>query len=193
MANPVATKSITDTLVNIEPSGVVFNITNDIVEEFVENYLTKKGVTGIASVRMQVRNEGRTNPNVALYLFLNQNSSSFESNSHAVPELLKGKIDKVQVNLKDEFKQTLYPICGSNIESGKADGREYYVKLNIFRVVGLMLAADPDKHTLVISDAKILPNNASIISVLKGTSYYYNNGKTVDKYSRQIDYFEKRK
>lgn len=184
--------TILDKTVEIEPSGVIYNITNDVIEEFVENFLSSKKVPGVTKVKVQVRNEGNTAPRVAIYMFLNKNSDAVISDINAIPQMLRNKIAKVNIRLSDDFKKTILPFTGNEIESGNADNREYFVKLDIFRVIGFMVAADPARHNLAITDAKRLPNGNSIISVVKLESFNSTGGNNGDKYSRMIDNFERR-
>jgi len=185
--------SILDRAVDIEPSGVIYSIKGSNIEEFVEEYLTRKGVDGISEVKVRVRSEGKTRPEVALYLFMNQDSKYISSQMNNVPPMLRNKVDsKVNMKLTDDFRRILFPICGNDIKSGKADNREYYVKLDIFRAVGMMFAVNPNRHSLVISDAKIIPGGRDcIISVVKNEIAGGFSGGG-DNYARQIDYLEKR-
>lgn len=178
--------------VDIKPVGVMYNITGAMVENFIEAYLTKKGVNGIANVKVLLRNEGRNTPNVAAYLFISRNSSGIISNENAVPPMLRGKIDKVNLRLTDDLKQTLVPIAGQEFKAGKAEHGEYYVKLNIFLVLGLMFSAVQGKHTLTIPAASSIPGSKDcVISVVKQELYQRASGGNKDNYSRQVEYFEK--
>jgi len=190
--NNMGGNNILDKTIDINPVGVIYNLTSEIIEDYVEQYLASKGVDNISRVKLMVRNEGKTSPYVALYLFLNKNSSAIVSNINSIPPVLRDKIDKVSVSMSDEFKKVVTPLTGNDIESGRAEGADYYVKLNIFRAIGMMLSADPRKHNLVITDAKRLPRGNSVISVLKGTNYNYGGSSDNDKYSRQVDSLEKR-
>lgn len=185
-------ETLLDTNIDVQPSGVFYNVTNDLIETFVEQYFTTQNVDGVSAVKVQVRTEGKTNPYVAIYAFVNQNSSGIISDIASIPPMLRGKVDKYNVRLSDDFKKILFPLCGSEIESGKADGKEYFVKLNIFRVVGMMLSVDPNKHSLVITDAQRLPKGGSVISVMKSEKYNYGGNNNGDKYARQIDFFERK-
>ena len=118
--------------VDLNPVGVIYNLTGTMVENFVEDYLTSKGVDGISNVKVLLRNEGRNTSTVAAYLFINRNSKGIVSNERQVPPMLKGKLDKVNVKLSDELKQILVPIAGHEFKAGKAERGEYFVKLNIF-------------------------------------------------------------
>lgn len=184
--------TLLDTNVDIQPSGVFFNVTNDTIENFVEQYLARQNINGVTAVKVQVRDEGKSHPYVAIYMFMNQNSSGIVSDINSIPPMLRNKVDKYNIRLSDDFKKILYPICGNEIESGKTDGKEYFVKLNIFRVVGLMLAADPNKHSIVITDAQRLPKGNSVISIMKSERFNYGTNNDGDKYDRQINYLERK-
>lgn len=186
--------SILDRTVDIEPSGVIYTIKGSSVEEFVEEYLARKNVDGVSEVKVRVRSEGKTRPEVALYLFMDQNSKCISSQMNNVPPMLRNKVDsKVNMKLSDEFRKILYPLCGNDIKSGKAENREYYVKLDIFRAVGLMFAVNPNRHSLVISDAQAIPGGRdSVISIVKNEAFNGFSGNGGDNRARQIDFFEKR-
>lgn len=187
--------SILDRTVDIEPSGVIYSIKGSTIEEFVEEYLRRKEVNGISEVKVRVRSEGKTHPEVAIYLFMSQDSKYITSEMNKVPAMLRNKIDnKISVRMTDEFRKILYPLCGNDIKSGKAENREYYVKLDIFRAVGLMFSVNPHRHSLVISDVKSIPGGRDcVISVVKNEMFngFSNNGGG-DNRARQIDYLERR-
>ena len=198
MSNEVKNKkySILDRTVDIEPTGVIYSIKGSNIEEYVEEYLRRKNVDGVSEVKVHVRSEGKTHPEVALYLFMDERSNCISSHMNNVPAMLKDKIDnKINMKLSDNFKQILFPLCGNEIQSGKAQNREYYIKMDIFRAVGLMFSANPSRHSLVISDAKTIPGGRDcIISVVKNESYNgFSGGNNGDNYARQIEYLEKRR
>ena len=194
MSNFEKKYSILDSTVDIEPSGVIYSIKGSTIEEFVEEYLSKKNVDGVSEVKVRVRAEGKTRPEVAIYLFMSQDSKCISSQMQNVPPMLRNKVDsKVNMKLSEDFKKILYPLCGNEIKSGKADNREYYVKLDIFRAVGVMFSVDPRRHSLVISDAKIIPGGRDcVISVVKNEMFNGFSGNNGDSRARQIDYLEKR-
>ena len=198
MSNEMKNKkySILDRTVDIEPTGVIYSIKGSTVEEYVEEYLRRKNVDGISEVKVHVRSEGKSHPEVALYLFMDEKSNCISSHMNNVPAMLKDKIEsKVNMKMTDNFKQILFPLCGNEIQSGKAQNREYYIKMDIFRAVGMMFSATPNRHSLVISDAKTIPGGRDcIISVVKNESYSgFSGGNSGDNYARQIDYLEKRR
>lgn len=193
MSTNATANSILDSVVNVEPTGVMYNVTNDVIEEFVEKYLDQNGVTGVSAVRVMVLSEGSRDPEVAIYAFVNQKSSGIESSVGSIPPLLRGKVDRVQIRLTDAFKKVLYPIVGSDeIETLKAEGGDYSIRLNIFRVLGMMFSCVPGKHRLIIADAKRLSGNSGVCTVLKSVSYDSRPNDKNDRYLRQINNFERR-
>ena len=195
MSTNNTTYSILDRTVDIEPSGVIYSIKGSTIEEFVEEYLAKKNVNGVSEVKVHVKSEGKNRPEVAIYLFMNQDSKFISSEMNNVPAMLRNKVDsKVNMKLTEDFRKILYPLCGNEIKSGKAENREYYVKLDIFRAVGLMFAVNPNRHSLVISDAKIIPGvRDCVISVVKNEMFNGGfTGNNRDNRARQIDYLERR-
>lgn len=187
--------SILDRTVNVEPTGVIYSVKSSTVEEFVAEYLAKKNVDGVSEVKVYIRSEGRQRPEVVIYLFMDQNSKCITSQANNVPAMLRNKIEtKVNMNLTDDFKRTLMPLCGNNIKSGKAENREYFVKLDIFRVVGIMFSVDPRRHQIVITDTKVIPGSRGdgIISIVKNETISSSFGSGNDNRARQIDYLEKK-
>ena len=178
--------------VDIEPTGVIYNLRTSMIEEFVEDYLTRQNVDGIAAVEVAVEEGGKSNPYVSIYLFLKPDCKQIISDIDKVPSMLRNKVDKINVRLSDGLKKILSPLTGPEFKSGKIQSREYFVQLNIFRVIGLMFAAQPNKHKLVISDAKNIPSaRDAIISVVKSEKTLYNNTPN-NKYRRAVEQLEKR-
>ena len=194
MSNENKKYSVLDKVVDVDPTGVIYSIKGSTIEEFTMEYLTRKNITGISDVKVRVRSEGRNRPDVVIYLFMDQNSKFISSDMNNVPAMLRNKVDtKVNMRITDEFRQVLVPLCGQDINSGKVEGREYFVKLDIFRVVGMMFAANPNYHHLVITEAMAYPDGRdSIISVIKSmksNGFVSNNG---DKRGHQIDSIERK-
>jgi len=185
-------RNLLDKAVDIEPTGVLYDIKGSMIENFVEEYLAALNIDGVEKVYLKVQSEGYTNPRVALYLFMSTNSSMIVSSADNVPAALKNKMDKISIKMKDELKKALYPLCGSDFEAGKKDNRTCYVQLNIFRALGLMFKADAATQQIVVSNAR-REGKDSVISVIKQIKYV--GGKRTgndDKYARMIDDIERR-
>ena len=184
--------SILETAVNIEPIGVMFNLKGSDISDFVVSYFEAKGVTGITDVRAMVTREGQARPDVVLYMFIDQSSPSIISKTDRIPPMLKNKIDRIDVGLSPEFRKILTPLCGNDIISGKTEGRECYVKLDLFRALGLMLSADFRRHRLIVTDAKQVSGGRDcIISVTKQEAFNQAVDPS-DKRGRQIENLERR-
>lgn len=185
-------KNLLDKAVDIEPTGILYDVKGSMIENFVEEYLASLNIDGVEKVYLKVQNEGYTNPRVALYLFMNTNSSKIVSSADNVPVALKNKMDKISIRLTDDLKKALYPLCGSEFEAGKKDNRTCYVQLNIFRALGLMFKADKSTQQIVVSNAR-REGKDSVISVIKQIKYFGGSKTgTSDKYARMIDDIERR-
>lgn len=177
--------------VNLEPVGVMYNVRGSMIEDYVVSYLTNRGVDGIANVKVLLSGEGRSTT-VAAYLFISKNSRGIISNERDIPPMLKGKVDKVNLKLSDDLKKVLVPIAGQEFKAGKADRGEYYVKLDIFYILGLMFSAVQGVHQLTIPTATSIPGTKDcVISLVKQERYHVANGGNKDNYSRQVVYLEK--
>ena len=177
--------------VDVDPTGIIYTFTGEMVEKYVYDYLTNKGVNGIASVEVRLKKSGR-DPLVVIYLFLSKNSNGVLSNEKVIPKMLEGKIDKVNVRLTEDMKRILLPLAGNEFKSGNAESNEYYVKLNIFQILGLMLSASYGKHRLTIAEASSIPGNKDFVfSVIKQEAYQKSTSNKTNKYSRQVEYLEK--
>lgn len=188
------TSTILERTVGIEPTGVIYTVKGSDIEAYAESYLQAKQVSGVSEVKVRVRNEGRTHPEVAIYLFMAANSNLFESQKVNIAPMLRDKIEQSLSSTKidDNFKKILFPLCGNEIHSGKAQNKEFWVKLDIFRVCGMMFSVDPRRHDLVISEAKTITGRDSILSVIKYESFTNIRSNNGDDYARQIDMIERR-
>ena len=194
MSNENKKYDVMDKVVDVEPTGVIYSLKGSTIEEFTLEYLTRRNITGVSDVKVRVRSEGRNRPEVVIYVFMDQNSKFISSDMNNVPAMLRNKVDgKGNMRITDEFRQVLVPLCGNDINSGKVENREYFIKLDIFRVIGMMFAASPNYHNLVISDAMAYPDGRdsiiSVIKTMKSSGYVGNKG---DKRTHQIDNIERK-
>jgi len=194
MSNENKKYSVLDKIVEVEPTGVIYSVKGSTIEEFVMEYLNRKNITGVSDARIRVRSEGRNRPEVVMYLFMDQNSRFISSEIQNVPAMLRNKVDtKGNLRITEEFREVLIPLCGKgDIQSGKID-REYFVRLDIFRVIGMMFAANPNYHHIAITDAMAYPDGRdSIISVIKNMKSVGYTSNNTDKRSHQIDSIERK-
>lgn len=177
-----------ETNVSIDPVGVMYDVKGADVSAFVENYLAEKNVTGVEYVGLIVKREGSKNPDVAVYLFMDPNSKFINNELKNVPPQLRNKIADANMNLTKELREVLTPLCGREIQFGKRD-RSCYIKLDVFRVLSLMLSAVPKESTVAIIQAdEPRKNKDSLMRVAKLVRYQAYGNK--DKSAKYINAME---
>lgn len=166
--------------VDIEPVGVVWNLKKTDIEAFISEYFANRGVGDNTTVQVHVKSEGKARPSVTIYAFVPQGSDLIQTTVTEMPELIRNKVDNdIEPVISDSFKKILQPLCGNNIRVGKVPGRRmFFVQLNIFYSIGLMLKAVPDQHKLIITEAKTIPNSRdAVISVIKQNAPNFGKGR----------------
>lgn len=187
MANQTQNK-LFETTVDIDPVAVVYNVQNDDIENFVYNYLTNaRNIDGVAAVRVHVIRDGNKNPEVSLYLFLDMSSSDVFSNLKNVPEHLRNKMDVGGFRASEKLFNALKPIVKDFKLSADPKEKLVYTKLDIFKVLGLMLAADRSKHYIVISEVVKLKKKRSILTVVKSNKFIDKDEASFDKFASIIE------
>lgn len=187
MANQTQNK-LFETTVDIDPVAVVYNVQNDDIENFVYNYLTNaRNIDGVAAVRVHVVRDGNKNPEVSLYLFLDMSSSDVFSNLKNVPEHLRNKMDVGGFRASEKLFNALKPIVKDFKLSADPKEKLVYTKLDIFKVLGLMLAADRSKHYIVISEVVKLKKKRSILTVVKSNKFIDKDEASFDKFASIIE------
>ena len=187
MANQTQNK-LFETTVDIDPVAVVYNVQNDDIENFVYNYLTSaRNIDGVAAVRVHVVRDGNKNPEVSLYLFLDMSSSDVFSNLKNVPEHLRNKLDVGGFRASEKLFNALKPIVKDFKLSADPKEKLVYTKLDIFKVLGLMLAAERGKHNIVISEVVKLKKKRSILTVIKSNKFIDKDEASFDKYASIIE------
>lgn len=187
MANQTQNK-LFETTVDIDPVAVVYNVQNDDIENFVYNYLTNaRNIDGVAAVRVHVVRDGNKNPEVSLYLFLDMSSSDVFSNLKNVPEHLRNKMDVGGFRASEKLFNALKPIVKDFKLSAAPKEKLVYTKLDIFKVLGLMLAAERGKHNIVVSEVVKLKKKRSILTVIKSNKFIDKDEASFDKYASIIE------
>jgi hypothetical protein len=187
MVNQIQNK-LFETTVDIDPVAVVYNVQNDDIENFVYNYLTNaRNIDGVAAVRVHVVRDGNKNPEVSLYLFLDMNSNDVSSNLKNVPEHLRNKMDVSGFRASEKLFNALKPIVKDFKLSADPKEKLVYTKLDIFKVLGLMLAADRGKHNIVVSEVVKLKKKRSILTVIKSNKFIDKEDASFDKFANIIE------
>jgi transcriptional regulator of aromatic amino acid metabolism len=185
--------SIMDTAVSIDPVAVIYNIENDVVENFVYNYLNDiKQIDGVAAVRLNVVRDGNRNPQLSLYAFLDNRSKDVFSNMKNVPEHLRRKMDMGGFRATDKLNKALSPIVRETKIFTDPRNKVVYIKLDVFKVFGLMLAADRRAHYLTVSEVMKLKKQRSITTVIKSNKFIdKNDDDSFDRYSNIVQHHER--
>jgi len=176
---------------DIEPIGVVYNVTGAAIEEFVYNYLTRlKEIDGVAAVRAHVIRDGSQRPEVTLYVFLQSNSKDVASNMGNIPDHIKKKMDEGSYRASEKLKKAMYPLC-KELKIGVHPERLLYVKCDVFKTLGIMFAADPKVHSITIPEVVKLKKKNSIITVVKTNKFIdKEDASSFDKFSQIIERME---
>lgn len=184
-ANPAKENTLLSKFVSIEPTGVIYNLRGSHVEEFVEGYLNDRQIEGIEKVAVVAKREGPNRPELAVYLFIDSRSKFITSSAKGIPANLRNKLDHIRVELSEDLKKVLYPLCGKEIRCGKTERNMCYVELNIFRVLALMFAVDHTRHNINIPSVTTIPqSNEPIFNVIKELKYRgKNNDNKTDFYN----------
>lgn len=163
--------------VSIEPTGVIYNLRGSHVEDFVESYLASRNINGIEKVAVVAKREGPNRPELAVYLFIDSRSEFIASSAKGIPANLRNKLDHVRVELSEDLKKILYPLCGKEIKCGKTERNMCYVELNIFRILALMFEVDHRQHNINIPSVTTIPqSNEPIFNVIKELKYRSKKG-----------------
>lgn len=185
--------NLLSTNTDVEPVGVIYNITGSAVEEFVQNYLQGlKNVDGVAAVRVSVVRDGAERPELALYVLLNSNSKDVVTNMNNIPRHIRNKMDVGSYRASDKLKQAMYPIC-KEFKIGVHRQGVLYVKCDVFKALGMMLDAEPRIHTVNIPSVMRIKKNNSIITVIKANKFLDRKDSTgIDKFSQIVNDLESR-
>lgn len=175
------------TSVDVEPVAVVYNLENTEIENFVVNYLNSRGIDRVSASRLHVLREGNARPEASLYVFLSLDSSDVMTDMKNVPEHLRHKMDVGGFRASDKLFNAVKPIVGEFKVHAQPREKVVYIKLNLFRTLGLMLAADSRKHQLVISEVSKLKKKTAVFTVIKSTKFIdKDSGTGYDRFSSII-------
>lgn len=195
MAN---TSNLFDTNISLEPVGGIWNVTGKYISKFVRDYLEGREISGVVNVEVYIRDKGSANARVAIYAFMASNSNAVVCNSKRrdVAEGLESKLDFGSgQRLTDAGKAAFEPISRENPRFGRAKelGGVYFIELDIFSVLGLMLKAPTGKYKIWI-DRMVDSADGPVISVIKQD---VQGGRTSDggndKFERWVENAERRR
>lgn len=191
MANQqnTATVDVMDKIVDIDPIGAVYNVTNTQIEEFVDSYLTNtKGIQGVQVVRLIVHHEGDiyrgVQPDISFILFLDLNSPDVVSDLNKIPHHLRKLMGPSSLQASQKLTEALAPITREFNMGASTRDDVAYVQLDLFKVLGLMFAARRNIHQIRVMDVKQTGKNRSIFMIAKVQMMVEKTNIIVDKYDR---------
>lgn len=176
--------TIFDASVSIDPVAVVYNIENDTIENFLYNYLHDvKKIDGVHATRVHVTRDGNRNPELAFFVFFTESSKDIFTQTSNIPKHLRRKMDMGGFKASPALFEALKPMMSGEFKLAyNNQQRLVYVRLDVFKVLGLLLAAHPRRHYLTVTEVKKLKKGRSIATVIKSNNF-------VDK-SESFDKFE---
>lgn len=155
--------------VDIEATGLVYSITSDLIATFVAEYLDTKQIKGLDNVIVKSIRDGATRPEIGIYAFFDLNSEDFNSSkTKNIPDYIQQKMS-VEVRIGDKLRDSLAPMCDGPIKIGRREQNLAVIKLNEFKVLGLMLNSIPRIHELIILEVNKIPRakGSSLLTVIK--------------------------
>lgn len=164
--------TLTTTTVAIDPVAVVYNVFSTDVERFVEKYLAGKNIQGVVGVRSRVLRDGNQRPEVELFAFFEMNSPEILTGMKDIAPHLRDMVETGGFRATDTLARALRPIVNKEVKFiPKTSQRVVYVKLDEFRALGMMLAADPRFHNIAITDVKSIKKKQSAWTVFKSNRF----------------------
>lgn len=176
---------LTDSLVKVEPVGVVFNLTSKIIEDFTMDYLCNtKHIDGVDACRVVMEKSQNGTDIISVYVFINQRSNDVNSKEYKVNSIIREKISNSTYTTSQNLQSALGRICrDSRLIAGKGRGL-LVAKADIFKVLAMMLAVDPYRHEIQIMEMA-RTGKGTIITALKKERISDGDGK--DKYADIIN------
>lgn len=171
------------TTVEKDPSGLIFDFTLNEIEEYVEKYLTAKGVDKVDRVVAQIVREGSNNIDVSIYVFMNPNSNMIvNSTANNIIPALRNKMELPTV-ISNEFKEILAPLCVARRDKNDKEDEikmvkyknSYYIVLDPIRVLALMLGVRPQEHAVYVIAARRFGKSNGTLRVTKQMREYNTN------------------
>ena len=180
------TEELLQTNVDVEPVGVIYNLTANVIEKAITEYLIERGIKDTLAVRLRV-DQLRNRTEVSVFAFFDKNSSNITSNMNKIPEYLRNRVQSGALKPSEKLQEVLRGLTSDT--SLAVDKDIAYVRLNIFKCLGLVLHANPRNQEILINEIKQgnKKDDFIILSVIKKVRYRSNFNNPEDKFSRILD------
>lgn len=176
---------VTDTLVDLPPVAVVYNLTNTMIEDFVYDYLANvKKVDRVEAIRVLADKE-TDKVILNVYGFISTNSSDVKMNTVHVNSMIKDRMDNTSYKTSGNLQAALGKVSRDTrlAVTKKGQNNPLSVKLDIFKILSLMLSVDPYKHELQITEVRTWKKGASVCTVIKKDKFIDGSDDRSDRYS----------
>jgi hypothetical protein len=193
MSNPnnakIGEKLLQKNVENLEPIGVAYNIPSELIESFVVNYLKDtKSIDGLGGVRLKVVKGGDMNKvRLGAFFYTTSKDISTPMCSGEMLELLADKMPTDGYMMTDKLKKALIPLC-KKLELNPMSKNVVAIELNIFSVLGMMLAVDRTAFRLIITAVEAVSNTRAVLTVIKKLAYQDTSSeKDYDQFNAMMD------
>jgi len=164
--------NLLETNVEIDPVGVVYNITGSAVEEFLYSYLVDTcKIDRVSGVRTNVVRDGSARPEMSLYVFIDDKSRDVNTGMHKISSALASRMEEGNYQISPELKEAMQPICRDFKINSNPREHVIYFKCSIFKVIGIMFAVDPRSQAITISEIARIKKRDSILTVIKTNKF----------------------
>lgn len=175
--NTQAVENIASTTIGIEPVGAIFTPDSDTINTAVREYLATKGIRG-GDLVLDIVPNNRTGINeVSAYLFFQKNNADIEQGKSQLPPHMRHKLEGGHYRASQKLSQAVRPIMAqpnngqnNNHPSVIISGGLAAIQLDIFRVMTMLLDANPQYHEIIITEARVVKNR-TILTVFKNKKF----------------------
>lgn len=168
--------------VDVEPIGVIYSITATEVEQYLYKLLQNQGIDGVQFVKCIVTGNDKR-PEVQVGIFMNKHSKNIRNNSrnNDIADFLKKQLDSGLYYPDEALSKILKPLTKE--VKLQLQGNQVICLLDIFRVLGLMLLANPRLHQINITEATRIKKDSVMIvyKTLKGNDMGFDNSDSAAK------------
>lgn len=181
-------KNVAYTNGGVTPIGAIFNVYAGKFENFVADYLVSQGIDGVIETKLHVRDMGTSRANPIIYAFLKRDNNIVTGGKGNIPQYLRDKIDNSRTRVNENGMKKLSGLVNpKHINSGATPDGDVYVEIDLFRALGLYLAATYREHKLTVYEINVV-NDEIVLTVIKQEvpKASYGSGKS-DKRAAFMD------
>lgn len=184
--------SLLETTVDLEPAGVIYNISKSTIENFVKNYLTQtKNIDGVKAVCAVATKKPQPGYVIDVYAFFDSNSKDIipKAGMKTTRSFLTEQMSMSSYRTSDNLQRALGKIArNTNLMTiSKERNSDLACRLDTYKILCLMLLVDQYNQELDIWEVKPIGGKGDFLTtVFKLETMPKNMGKNGDKYSNWI-------